>query len=532
MAEKVCILCNDKFSTRGNGKVCTKCTVFHCETCNKKMKRNLKEIKGNKRFCSRKCSQSSPKTKERIKEKQKELYGGVGFQVRDKWEDLSSEEKERRVSKMRDGYDNYVKDENNVKAMHEKSKSTMIEKYGASSPLHKESSLRKIVDKNRNHKEITRKSQETKANWNTEKKQEVTKKIQSKNKETWENTPDDIKLARAKKISERRKEYFKNMSDKEKQEYKEKQKRTVKKWWDSLSPDEQEKVHENRLRNLNSSNRKFPVISNINKKFAQTINKELGILANFERQVDKYIYDLVIDDLLIDLNPTVSHNSTVSFSHFVGLCSIADCDRHSPVENDYHFLRADEAYKNKSKWLFVYSETNEAAAIRYINYILNPCSLIKVDKNKLNVQKINTDESLEFTKIHSLRLDFSIHGEVFGLYHNDNLITTVDCNLTNDNIIEMKNLILNCNYNFNSDIIEHLIMLISFKFDNVNIDFYDDFNKTAIDFNNFDKFVSQVTYEPECHEITITKKNDLPNIVKLYTAGIKKYKWRDMKWSK
>jgi hypothetical protein len=88
--------------------------------------------------------------------------------------------------------------------------------------------------------------------------------------------------------------------------------------------------------------RKYSSTSKLNKKWHALLTKEMGIEFSFEVPFGegKFSADLGADSLLIDINPTVSHNSDVSFSCFVGLCRKEDHSQCKLIANDYHYKRA------------------------------------------------------------------------------------------------------------------------------------------------------------------------------------------------
>lgn len=394
-----CKLCQSS-DLRPRQQVCDECRAYNCENCGKDMMRTPKEIKGNKRFCSVKCAQSSPATKKKIEDKNKELYGGTGFQAINKWEDKTEEEKSAQINKMREGLKEYVSDEDNVKAMRKKVAATNLERYGAKSPLSGESSVRKLAEDNRDMKEIHRKAQITKSAWSQSKRDDVHSRISATNKETWDNTDEETKLARANKISKARAEFF------EKETFEERKARRAliaegqRKWWESLTNEEKEEVNNRRMDNFNSPNSIFPVISNVNRRWASELSEFTNREFDFEFRLNNMSYDLFCGDLLVDINPTVSHNSDVSFSHTVGWCDKENCEKHPPIAKDYHIGRHRNAKAAGLDWVFVYDYYNRAEVSKVIGKKLGIYDEYK--SSTLSVNNLSNNEAKSLIDSHSI----------------------------------------------------------------------------------------------------------------------------------
>ena len=74
-----------------------------------------------------------------------------------------------------------------------------------------------------------------------------------------------------------------------------------------------------------------------------------------EQRSGIYVFDLLLDNIFIDINPTCSHNIDTIFPHLVGLCREESCTKHHNLPNNYHNNRVDELYRNENNdWLFVY----------------------------------------------------------------------------------------------------------------------------------------------------------------------------------
>lgn len=88
-------------------------------------------------------------------------------------------------------------------------------------------------------------------------------------------------------------------------------------------------------------------ISNINKIWQKKIKEKLNLEFEFEIPFSNYSADLGYENILIDINPSATHNSTLSFPHLTGRCEIENCQKlsHQPKNKNYHQIRALEAEK-------------------------------------------------------------------------------------------------------------------------------------------------------------------------------------------
>lgn len=516
-------------------QICDKCRLYNCENCNIEFIRSTKDIKGNRRFCSVKCAQSSSVTKKKIMEANVNNNGGVGFQVINKWEDKTEDEQRHQIQKMREGLKSYTSNKDNVKSMRKKAEKTNIERYGAKNTLSRESSIRSLADKNRNMSEIHRKAQITKSNWSDEKRNQVNKKISEANKSTWENTSEELKNERSKKISESRKRFFENETFEEKDERIRLLSEGQERWWNSLSDIEKEKVNERRMNNFNSPNSKFPIISGINRSWAKRFHEITGYDFDFEYHLNGMSYDLICENLIIDINPTVSHNSDISFSHIVGLCNVNNCKKHNGVDKNYHTNRALNALNDDKDWVFVYDYSNKKVIEEIVKYKLGLYE--NYINSKFIVGQITKDEAINIINNYYLysnynEFDYAIKvedekGEFVTLIS----VVSLDCNS-----IEINNVCFNFNYDINLSF-ECALNFIKDKYNIKYISYFDDLNvKSVINlkylgFKSSNEVRSKVTKIDLKTGNVINSHEDivLPEEVRVYEANEIKYTWEEEK---
>lgn len=97
---------------------------------------------------------------------------------------------------------------------------------------------------------------------------------------------------------------------------------------------------EHQLKAARSTGRR---LSKINQQMHHDMFERFGVEFIFEAPFGaSYYADLGCDTLLIDINPTATHNTTVSFIHLTGRCTVTDCQQpsHAPRPATYHYDRA------------------------------------------------------------------------------------------------------------------------------------------------------------------------------------------------
>lgn len=130
-------------------------------------------------------------------------------------------------------------------------------------------------------------------------------------------------------------------------------------------------------------------ISKINKQWKKKLDNLLGIDFDLESLISKGFYsDLSYDNIYVEINPTVTHNSSVSFSHITGRCKEDDCEdiKHSPIPDSYHqdrFLKAEEAGKTLLQYFEWMDEEIFISIVR---------SKLRLDENRIYARKCEIKE--------------------------------------------------------------------------------------------------------------------------------------------
>jgi len=131
------------------------------------------------------------------------------------------------------------------------------------------------------------------------------------------------------------------------------------------------------------------VISKINLHWKSLIEEEFKVEVKTEgKQIPGAVFDLWIEDfnIAVEINPTVTHNSDVSFACIKNSC-VGPCQKHENVPIDYHFNRAIKARDLGIKLLQIYDWDKEEEIINVMKNLINdeiPEEKV-IDLNKYNL---------------------------------------------------------------------------------------------------------------------------------------------------
>jgi len=176
----------------------------------------------------------------------------------------------------------------------------------------------------------------------------------------------------------------------------------------------------------NGKNQKSRKVSNLNKAFAQLIKESCNDVYNidFEYPVGKFQFDLNINDrsLLIDINPTISHNIVKSFGCIISNCKIVNCSKHRKPTKYYHYQRAMAAHNNDVSLIQVYDWDTEDAILKMINMKTNK-NVVKLSARKLTCRRIDQETANIF--LHRFHIQGVAKKQIYcyGLYQDDQLMS-------------------------------------------------------------------------------------------------------------
>lgn len=111
--------------------------------------------------------------------------------------------------------------------------------------------------------------------------------------------------------------------------------------------------------------------SKLNLAFAEKIKSEFSVEVELEKYIDGSFFDLYIPDanLLIDLNPTITHNSTIPFACIRSNCSknMDSCKTHFPKKRNYHFTRAEKARSHGYRLIQIYDWDDSDRILKFLH---------------------------------------------------------------------------------------------------------------------------------------------------------------------
>lgn len=238
----------------------------------------------------------------------------------------------------------------------------------------------------------------------------------------WQNMPDEERLSWSEKqkkahntehfksvISKINKEYRASLSDEQKQRDNSRRSESCKVWWyNNMTQEERREWIKTSLSHGAGWNHKLIGGSNSkpNLLFDKLLSNNL-IEHEREYRLDKYSYDFKVDNVLIEINPTATHNST--FNIF----------KKAPLDKDYHYKKSLIAKEHGFRCIHIFDWDNT-------DKIINS---LKSDKTFLYARKcvlkeISSTEANNFIK--QYHYQGNVKAEVYiGLYYNDELISVM-----------------------------------------------------------------------------------------------------------
>lgn len=403
MEKHLCAGCGAEMTIPG--KYCQKDIIVHCETCGKELtfKCNYAYNRRPHRFCSRKCAGVRKDNKCLICGKpchEKYCSGGMAkcvtcgkqfFQTHSSKmaihcsPECAAQDDSVKAKQKKTQFDKYGSFAFNT----DKQQKTMIDKYGFSSPA-----------KNDKVKEKARKVQLSNHNgkfaFNTDKQRNtMLAKYGSPGRL---GDPEEVKRQRQ------------LMRDKYNVD------------WSSKLPNVEAKIIHTQIEKYGQLFGDNSKISKHNRKFAEKIKEKLGVTPIFEYQVENCAFDMYFPDqrLAIELNPTVTHNSTIPFTCLRAGCK-QPCAQHKAVPRDYHYNRAVTAKRNNIKLIQVYDWDNEEDIINMLSQRLVK-KTTKLTAHKTKLVKIKQVDANKFLKLYHIQGAAKKQIYCYGLEYNNELV--------------------------------------------------------------------------------------------------------------
>ena len=153
--------------------------------------------------------------------------------------------------------------------------------------------------------------------------------------------------------------------------------------------------------------------SKINAKFVETLSEITSKKICQEKAVVKFIYDVIIDEtILIDINPTITHNTFMSYPYRLGVV-----DENVPVSKTYHLERVENAVEHNYTLLSIFDWDDWEK----IKYLLQDKEIIYA--RNLKLREVSLDDTNAF--LNKYHIQNTCKGQIvrLGLYDKtDNLI--------------------------------------------------------------------------------------------------------------
>lgn len=364
---KECMLCGEEFAPRSpTQKYCSNAHYRDCQMCGKKF--SFTDPLSKKKYCSSSCASKIINGKEAQERRRATSLVNFGTEFPQQTEELKNKIKQANLDKygvehamMLDEFQDKVKKNNKKKygvehilqipEIRERIAKTNLEKYGHENPWG--SSI--IQDK-------------------------INQTFLNNYGYEWANQSDVVKDRRS--VSNLEKYGVENVM---------------------MLPETVMKAQETFSNSVNNGKVKHRKISQLNQKFATMLKENVNTIdgIKFEIGFGSFQADFGINDkaVLIDLNPTISHNTFKSFSCVIGGCS-AECDKHKAIRRDYHYKRALEAKKNNISLMQFFEWDNDDKIIKMLNAKLDK-NFVKLSARKLTVEKIpQSDANIFLQKFH------------------------------------------------------------------------------------------------------------------------------------
>lgn len=200
--------------------------------------------------------------------------------------------------------------------------------------------------------------------------------------------------------------------------------------WNNKSEEEKQRIRERGARNglLAIQHPRMCAGSKRNSKFEEKLLNKLHL--NIDREyaikyADNHLfkYDFRIDNLLIDINPVETHNSSVSFIHLSHKCIDPDCTKHPPEPSRYHFNRWKVARDNGYELISIFDWMDSEKVIDFISFKIGKAQS-SIGARKCEVRRVNKSDATAFINAHHL-LGFPPTSQIFayGLYNKDELVS-------------------------------------------------------------------------------------------------------------
>lgn len=405
-SSKKCLICGDEFTPRRKDSVsCSTEKIKECPVCGNSFS-YICNSRGFKECCSIKCAAKNPERVKKTKETVLKKYGVSTVlnlpEIREKaLKEASSENtirKKKEIFLERYGVDNPAKNPEVKEKIRDtqssqnggkfafngdRQRETMAERYGGPSPMYSPEVREKVF-------KTQRERNSGKLSFNTEKqRQSMIEKYGGPGRLS---SPEEMAI----------------------------QMNTMRERYGVSTPCEYPEFKQKALDYIVANGGELfggnSVISKMNRKIAETIEKNFSVKVEFEKHLDGKFFDLFIPErnLLIEINPTVTHNSTTPFACLISGCG-GECSRHSPLEKGYHQNKSVIARKNNLNLIHIFDWNTEGDLLKLLDsrLISKP---IKISAHKCSVRKIPQRDANGFLKDYHIQGASKGQSDCYGLF--------------------------------------------------------------------------------------------------------------------
>lgn len=144
-------------------------------------------------------------------------------------------------------------------------------------------------------------------------------------------------------------------------------------------------------------------VSKLNKKFVEML-KDNNINCSVEKYVSGFYYDIEFNGILIEINPTVTHNTITSIFN------------HKPIKCDYHYLKSKNAWDNNFRCIHIFDWDDKEKIINIL------CNKTKIYARNCKIVELSNEDITQF--LNKYHLQNTCQGQVIrlGLYYKNELV--------------------------------------------------------------------------------------------------------------
>lgn len=163
-------------------------------------------------------------------------------------------------------------------------------------------------------------------------------------------------------------------------------------------------------------------ISKVNLEFGEKLKEQLGVEIQYEFHLKGKFYDIYLPayNIAIEINPTITHNSSIAFACKRNKCK-QPCSVHKPLSRDYHYKKSKLAMDNDLKLIQVYEWEDDSDVIRIIKGKISE-SKIKYSARKLELKEITQSEANKFLNLYHVQKGAKGQKYCYGLFNENELL--------------------------------------------------------------------------------------------------------------